>query len=78
MPDIQIPPLGTPTKVGESQGTLKAVEYAAIHLRVPCSGSAWLDAMIAESRKLDLAATTMPASTQPSKPLKASAKETTT
>lgn len=34
-------------------------EYAAIHLKVPNSGTPWLDDMIRESRRLDLAAKAM-------------------
>ena len=33
---------------------LTAQEFAAIQLRVPQSGTAWLDAMITEARRLDL------------------------
>ena len=32
---------------------LSAREYACIHLRVPDSGSEWLDVLVAQSRQLD-------------------------
>lgn len=39
---------------------LTAREHAAIHLRVPMSGNAWLDAMITEARRWDAAQAAMP------------------
>jgi len=42
-----------------SYGGLKAGEYAAIHLRVPKSGTPWLDEMIAEANWRDLIASMM-------------------
>jgi hypothetical protein len=40
---------------GTEHGGLTAREYAAIALRVPESGTPWLDQMIAASRRMDLA-----------------------
>ncbi len=42
--------------VPEAVHGLEAAEYAAIHLRVPKSGNPWLDEMIAEANRRDLAA----------------------
>lgn len=39
-----------PTEDYKSEGLSKA-EYAAIHLKVPMSGTAWLDEMIEASRR---------------------------
>jgi len=41
---------------------LEAAEYAAIHLKVPKSGTPWLDEMIEEANRRDLAAQFMSAS----------------
>jgi len=38
---------------------LSAVEYAAIHLKVPKSGTPWLDEMIEEANRQDLAGVLM-------------------
>jgi len=38
---------------------ISAAEYAAIHLRVPKSGTPWLDEMIAEANRRDLIASMM-------------------
>lgn len=35
---------------------LTAAQYAAIHLRVPASGTPWLDNMIATGRRMEIAA----------------------
>lgn len=40
-------------KPSESAGALTAGEYAAIHLRVPESGTPWIDEMVRKSRDLD-------------------------
>lgn len=42
-----------PIKPTDSSNTLKAQEYAAIHLKVPNSGTEWLDQMIHRARELD-------------------------
>ena len=39
---------------------ISAREHAAIHLRVPMSGNAWLDAMITEARRWDAAIAALP------------------
>jgi hypothetical protein len=39
---------------GAKMEGLEAAEYAAIHLRVPKSGTPWLDEMISEANKRDL------------------------
>lgn len=43
-----------PTEDYKSEGLSKA-EYAAIHLKVPMSGTAWLDEMIEASRRDEFA-----------------------
>lgn len=63
-------PVGAPKKPGadpkavdvpvEAVG-LTAVEFAAITLRVPTSGTPWLDKMIVEARRMDAAAVAMQA-----------------
>lgn len=45
---------------GGLQGGLSAQEYAAIHLKVPSSGTDWLDKLIKESRLMDMATAAMP------------------
>jgi len=72
MSDKQDPasPVGKPTRqpadpkalpvVIDSPG-LSAVEFAAINLRVPNSGTPWLDKMIVEARRMDAAAVAMQA-----------------
>lgn len=48
--ESQVPAFPIP---GTEHGGLTAREYAAIALRVPESGSPWLDEMITKSRELD-------------------------
>lgn len=48
--ESQVPAFPIP---GTEHGGLTAREYAAIHLRVPESGTQWLDAMIATSRRYE-------------------------
>lgn len=63
-------PIGKPTKPGADPKAaavaidavgLTAQEHAAILLRVPNSGTPWLDRMIVEARRMDAAAVAMQA-----------------
>lgn len=41
------------TKASDSASRLTAKEYASLHMKVPQSGTEWLDSMIQAARELD-------------------------
>lgn len=41
------------TKASDSPNKMTAREYAALHMKVPESGTDWLDSMIQAARELD-------------------------
>ena len=48
-----------PSRPADTSTSLTAIEYAAIHLRVPSSGTEWIDDMVKESLRNSFAAAAM-------------------